>query len=179
ADRVRILDAIRRAPGIDAVNSLCKGAVSGANWCMSEREVLRAALGDGALLAAVRGREALERALCAAAAGGLMAPLEALLARPEEVGVEAADEDGMTALMQAANGGHAAAVEALVARGASVEAVDEGGIAALDFARDDKVRAILDAARVAAFPTSSQAPQAHTALAHALATMSHPARTSH
>ena len=109
-DRVRILGDVQREFGFDKVNTLAKGAVQGAIECMTQPEVLRAALGDGAPLAALRERAALEAALRAAAAGGLMAPLEALLARPEEVAVEAANERGFTALMNAARGGHVAAV---------------------------------------------------------------------
>ena len=142
-DRVRILGDVQREFGFDKVNTLARGAVMGARECMTQPEVLRAALGDGAPLAALRERAALEAALRAAAAGGLMAPLEALLARPEEVAVEAAGEYGRTALMLAAQGGHAAAVEALVKHGANVEAVNEGGDTALMLAKRNGHKAVV------------------------------------
>ena len=143
-DRVRILGDVQREFGFDKVNTLAKGAVQGAIECMTQPEVLRAALGDGAPLAALRERVALEEALRAAAAGGLMAPLEALLARPEEVAVEAADVSGMTALMLAAQGGHAAAVEALVKHGARVEAATEFGMTALMLAKEKGHTAVVE-----------------------------------
>ena len=98
---------------------------------MEEREVLVHVLGNAAPLAALRGRDALGRALRAAAAAGLMAPLEALLARSEEVEVDAADERGYTALVLAAQGGHVEAIEALVAQGAEVNVADKAGNTAL------------------------------------------------
>ena len=61
-----------------------------------------------------------------------MAPLKALLGRSDEVAVDAKDDDGMTALMRAAQGGHAAAIAALLAAGAEVEDID--GMTALMFA---------------------------------------------
>ena len=142
-DRVRILGDVQREFGFDKVNTLAKGAVMGARECMTQPEVLRAALGDGAPLAALRERAALEAALRAAAAGGLMAPLEALLARPEEVAVEVADGFGMTPLMRAAEGGHVAAVEALVKHGARVEAADEDGKTALMLAKRNGHKAVV------------------------------------
>ena len=142
-DRVRILGDVQREFGFDKVNTLAKGAVMGARECMTQPEVLRAALGDGAPLAALRERAALEKALRAAAAGGLMAPLEALLARPEEVAVEAANEYGTTALIEAAQGGHVAAVEALVKHGARVEAADLFGNTALILAERNGDEAVV------------------------------------
>ena len=127
ADRDRILADIDKEPGFEAVNTLAIGAVLGAELCMEEREVLVHVLGDAAPLAALRGRDALGWALRAAAAAGLMAPLEALLARSEEVEVDAAAKDGSTALMLAAQGGHAEAIEALVTKGAEVNAANERG----------------------------------------------------
>ena len=74
-DRVRILGEVATEPGVEAVNSLAKGAVTGARLCMQERAVLKAGLGNGAPLAALSGKLELESALRAAAAAGLNAPL--------------------------------------------------------------------------------------------------------
>ena len=59
---MRILGDIERGVGFAAVNSLAKGAVQGAFFCMEEPEVLRAALGNPAPLAALQGREDAPRA---------------------------------------------------------------------------------------------------------------------
>ena len=131
APQVRILKEVSEGVGADALNTLARGAVSGANMCMEEREVLSSAMGNDAPLAALQAPEALVRALRAAAAAGLMAPLKALLGRSDEVAVDAKDDDGMTALMRAAQGGHAAAIAALLAAGAEVEAKNNAGRTAL------------------------------------------------
>ena len=131
APQVRILKEVNEGVGADALNTLARGAVVGAMSCMEQREVLSSAMGNGAPLAALRTRGALGRALVAAAAAGLMAPLKALLGRSEEVAVGAKLNGGTTALMEAALGGHAAAIAALVAAGAEVEAKHKGGRTAL------------------------------------------------
>ena len=135
---MRILKEVDEGVGADALNTLAKGAVGGADVCMGQREVLSSAMGNDAPLAALEEREALEKALRAAAAAGLMAPLKALLGRGEEVAVDAKDGDGETALMIAAQGGHAAAIAALVAAGAEVEAKTDDGETALMFAEHFK-----------------------------------------
>ena len=122
ADRTRILAEI----DVGAVNTLASGATMGAFHCMEQREVLQAAAGNGSPLAALRGRE-LEAALRAAAAGGLMEPLRALLARGSELDVDAADERGWTALRNAAKGGHAETVALLLKAGAQVDPVTVEG----------------------------------------------------
>ena len=91
---------------------------------MTEREVLQAAFGNTGPLAKLQGRERLEEALRAAAAGGLMGPLGSLLRRRKEVEAGAKTMGGQTALHWAARGGHAAAVEALLRAGAQVGARD-------------------------------------------------------
>ena len=132
---MRILGDIERGVGFAAVNSLAKGAVFCAIACMEEPEVLRAALGNPAPLAALQGREELGKALRAAAAGGLLAPLESLLGRRGEVEVDAKDGAGRTPLHKAAIGGHAAAAEALLRAGADVGAKDKFGDTPLNFAQ--------------------------------------------
>lgn len=134
APQVRILKEVNEGVGADALNTLARGAVLGAANCMEQREVLSLAMGNGAPLAALQEPEALVEALMAAAAAGLMAPLKALLGRSEEVAVDAMGNGGMTALMLAATGGHAAAIAALVAAGAEVEAKDNDGTTALEYA---------------------------------------------
>ena len=135
---MRILKEVDEGVGADALNTLAKGAVVGAANCMEEREVLSSAMGNDAPLAALEEREALEKALRAAAAAGLMAPLKALLGRGEEVAVDAKDGGGYTALLNAAAGGHAAAIAALVAAGAEVEAKANNGKTALMWAEECK-----------------------------------------
>ena len=125
-DKERILEEIRQGSGVAAVNTLAQGALKRAAWCMEQREVLQAAAGNAGPLAALRGR-AVGEALRAAAGGGLMGPLGSLLARREEVEVDAADEGGRNALTCAAYGGDVHAVEALLKAGASVEATEEDG----------------------------------------------------
>ena len=125
--QVRILKEVNEGVGADALNTLARGAVSGALSCMEEREVLSSAMGNGAPLAALQEPEALAFALRSAAAAGLMAPLKALLGRSEEVEVEAKDNAGYTALMLAAQGGHVAAIAALLAAGAEVDAKTNDG----------------------------------------------------
>ena len=95
-------------------------------------------MGNDAPLAALQEPEALVKALIAAAAAGLMAPLKALLGRGEEVAVEAKGCNGYTALMLAAQGGHAAAIAALLAAGAEVEAKNNRGWTALMLAEEYK-----------------------------------------
>ena len=131
APQVRILKEVDEGVGADALNTLARGAVVGAGTCMEQREVLSSAMGNDAPLAALQEPEALEAALRAAAAAGLMAPLKALLGRSEEVAVDAMGNGGMTALMRAATGGHAAAIAALLAAGAEVDAKDNDGTTAL------------------------------------------------
>lgn len=87
ADRARILAEVASSPGTDAVNSLARGAAAGAEIYMHEREVLAAVLGDGSPLAALE-EPARSRALRCAAAGGLMRPLEVLLATHGRAGLE-------------------------------------------------------------------------------------------
>ena len=98
APQVRILKEVDEGVGADALNTLARGAVSGALSCMEEREVLSSAMGNDAPLAAVQEPEALVEALRAAAAAGLMAPLKALLGRSAEVAVDAKGNGGWTAL---------------------------------------------------------------------------------
>ena len=134
APQVRILKEVDEGVGADALNTLARGAVGGAQSCMEQREVLSSAMGNDAPLAALQEPEALVGALTAAAAAGLMAPLKALLGRSEEVAVDAKGEGSSTALLLAATGGHAAAIAALLAAGAEVEAKDNKGLTALIFA---------------------------------------------
>ena len=68
-DKERILGDIRRGVGVSAVNTLARGAVTGAMHSVTEKEVLQAALGNARPLAALKGRKRLSRALLAAAAG--------------------------------------------------------------------------------------------------------------
>ena len=131
APQVRILKEVDEGVGADALNTLARGAVAGANMCMEQREVLSSAMGNGAPLAALQEPKALAEKLRSAAAAGLMAPLKALLGRSEEVAVDAKANNGGTALMFAAQGGHAAAIAALLAAGAEVEAKDNKGWTAL------------------------------------------------
>ena len=135
---MRILGDIERGVGFAAVNSLARGAVLCALRCMEEPEVLRAALGNPAPLAALQGREERRKALCAAAAGGLVAPLESLLGRRGEVEVDAKDEKGNTPLRFAAAGGHLAAAEALLRAGADVGATNMRGRTPLYLAQEYK-----------------------------------------
>ena len=134
APQVRILKEVDEGVGADALNTLARGAVNGAGYCMKQREVLSSAIGNDAPLAALQEPEALAEALRAAAAAGLMAPLKALLGRSEEVAVDAKGEGSSTALMLAATGGHAAAIAALLAAGAEVDAKDSDGMTALEIA---------------------------------------------
>ena len=74
-DRTRILTNLsveRGGVGIEAVNSLARGAITGAYVCMDNRAVLASAAGNDAPLSAVRGKKALGEALRAAAAGGAL-----------------------------------------------------------------------------------------------------------
>ena len=89
--------------------------------------MLQAATGNLLPLANLRGKELL-RAVCAAAASGLITPLKALLERGD-VDVHAkcgkhSVREGVTALHVAAELGHVAAVELLLKAGANVN--DEG-----------------------------------------------------
>ena len=138
APQVRILKEVDEGVGADALNTLARGAVIGAKMCMEEREVLSSAMGNDAPLAALQEPEALGKALRAAAAAGLMAPLKALLGRSEEVAVDAEATGCYTALMLAAQGGHAAAIAALLEAGAEVEAKNNDGWTALMFAEARK-----------------------------------------
>lgn len=100
----------------------------GAEFYAQERAVLQAATGNLMPLANLRSRELLLRAVCAAAAGGLVIPLRALLER-SEVDVHAkcgehSVREGVTALHVAAELGHVRAVELLLKAGANVN--DEG-----------------------------------------------------
>ena len=127
ADRVRILNDIESTVGFAAVNTLGRGAVMGAMHCMDEREVLQAAAGNTAPLAALQGT-ALRFALCAAAAGGLNVPLQELLQRKGEVEVSGlvhlpgAVKSGQdrTPITLAAAGGHATTLQMLIDAGAEV-----------------------------------------------------------
>mmetsp|Transcript_16162 Transcript_16162/g.34704 ORF Transcript_16162/g.34704 Transcript_16162/m.34704 type:complete len:509 (-) Transcript_16162:277-1803(-) len=132
ADRVRILEEVRSGVGIEAVNSLARGAAAGAETYMGERELLAAVLGDTAPLQALKG-EPRSRALRCAAAGGLMRPLEVLLANgAADIDLELKDEAyGAHALMWAAWGGHTAAIAALLAAGAQVDAPRAGRAAGM------------------------------------------------
>ena len=105
---------------------------------MRQREVLRAALGNRAPLAALRGREALGEALRAAAAAGLLVPLGDLLRRGGEVAVDSRASNGDTALIAAAQGGHVRAVEALLKAGAAVSTYSHNGCTALQYAEELK-----------------------------------------
>jgi hypothetical protein len=87
ADRVRIIAEVAGSPGTEAVNSLARGAAAGAEIYMHEREVLAAVLGDGSPLAALE-EPARSRALRCAAAGGLMRPLDVLLAAHGGAGLD-------------------------------------------------------------------------------------------
>lgn len=122
ADRVRILNDIESTVGFAAVNTLGRGAVMGAMHCMDEREVLQAAAGNMAPLAALQGQGNLGSALCAAAAGGLNVPLQELLQRKGEVEVGAVRllGQGRTPITLAAAGGHAATLQMLIDAGAEV-----------------------------------------------------------
>ena len=121
ADRVRILNDIESTVGFAAVNTLGRGAVMGAMHCMDEREVLQAAAGNTAPLAALQG-QALGSALCAAAAGGLNVPLQELLQRKGEVEIGAVRllGQGRTPITLAAAGGHATTLQMLIDAGAEV-----------------------------------------------------------
>ena len=72
APQVRILKEVDEGVGADALNTLARGAVSGAMSCMEQREVLSSAMSNDAPLAALQEPEALGEALRAAAAAGLM-----------------------------------------------------------------------------------------------------------
>ncbi len=119
-DRMRILNSIETTVGFAAVNTLGRGAVMGAMHCMDEREVLQAAAGNTAPLAALQGKRALTMALCAAAAGGLNTPLQELLRRKGEVEVGAVNAQGRTPIALAAAGGHATTLQMLIDAGAEV-----------------------------------------------------------
>jgi hypothetical protein len=112
ADAVREMGRIKdEFGGVDAVNSLARGAVTGAQECMDQPAVLSAALGNTAALDALETREAHEEAMRAAAAGGFVAVVYRLLERSADP--SAADGFGKTALMRAARGGHLLVVERL------------------------------------------------------------------
>ena len=55
-----------------------------------------------------------ESAWLAAAKGGDLAQIEAMLSDPDFVGVNAVDKDGMTALLHAAAGGHSGVSQRLI-----------------------------------------------------------------
>lgn len=98
---------------------------------MHEPAVMQAAAGNLAPLAALPGSKL--RALCAAAAGGLIVPLMALLQRGEvDINSKTASmrrvhfaREGVTALHIAAECGHVAAVQQLLKASAALDA--EGG----------------------------------------------------
>ena len=96
--------------------------------------VLSSAVGNGAPLAALQEPEALGRALRAAAAAGLMAPLKALLGRSEEVAVDAEATSCYTALMLAAQGGHVEIARRLLEAGAQLGTRDRKGRTAAKWA---------------------------------------------
>jgi ankyrin repeat protein len=73
---------------------------------------------------------------------GHLAAVQALLKAGADT--EAKDKDyGWTSLHQASVCGHAAVVQTLLERGADVGAIDQRGETALDWAKNDKVKAIL------------------------------------
>lgn len=123
ADRDRVLAVVRAAPGLDAANSLCRGAVQGAIVAMGQLAVLKAALGSSCMLSKMSGKYALGSALCGAAAGGFVGPVTELLERVDEVDLEVRDKEHKnTPLSNAASGGHVNVCRLLIAAGAELDA---------------------------------------------------------
>ena len=124
-DRERILNDIRKGCGIEALNSLGKGAVSGAFDYMMQREVIAAALGNRPSLLRLQNsnewsENELQSMLNAACGGGLMLPFEALMARGDIDIDRINPEDnagGWSALNFAIRGGHIGSMSKLLEAG--------------------------------------------------------------
>jgi hypothetical protein len=135
-DLRRELDKIEQAPGVGAMDTLIRGAISGAHFVMDFPEVMRAACGqdEDGMERAFRSMEPARReaALCAASAAGFEEAMKALSAcEAKAIGSTAVHTLMTKALMHASTGGHTAAIEALIAKGAEVNAADNNGTTAL------------------------------------------------
>ena len=134
ADIERELGKIERTIGAAALDSLCRGALSGiAHGITQYPEVMRAAC-DGSEEAALRclgaiGEERMTGALIAAAGVGYVAGVRALIVAG--AAVEGVCDEHRTPLMAASVGGHTAVIELLVSHRANVNATDDLGTTAL------------------------------------------------
>ena len=134
ADLDRELCRIEQTLGFAAMDTLVRGAITGARQIEVFPEVMRAACGqgeDGMARAFGRMKPATrDAALFAASAAGFVPVIKSLLACGAKVNA-AEKKGGRMALMMAAHGGHTAAIDALVAKGAEVNAADKIGDTAL------------------------------------------------
>ena len=118
---------IKATVGMEAMDSLIRGAIKGAAKIMEQPEVMCAACGmqESEMLKVFKSmeKERLHNALRAASAAGFTAVVKSILACDAEY--EAPDEEGRTALRYAAEGGHADVVTLLLGRGAKADSRDK------------------------------------------------------
>jgi hypothetical protein len=124
-DLRRELGKIKHAPGLHAMDTLLRGAITGAQFVMDFPDVMRAACGqdvDGMAFSSMKPARRNDL-LRAASAAGFLEVTKVLLACGAELDEEEFAGSGMTALMHASLGGHTSVIEALIAKGAEVNLV--------------------------------------------------------
>ena len=134
ADRVREIEKVKQQPGgAEAVNFLCKGALMGAFECMEHQDILAGAMGNMAPLRALETKEAREDAMRRAAAAGFKDIVLELIALGADVHGRR-PRDGDLALLAASWAGHLSVVQALISKGANVNATRVDGSTAMHIA---------------------------------------------
>ena len=138
ADLKRELEKIKRSAGVDPMNSLVKGAITGAKGIMDFPEVMRAACGEGEEAMARRfasmDKSRLDEALVVAAGGGFTHVIEALLRQGADANASSWTSFAISsALMWASFGGHTHAIGVLLRHNAEVNAM-HGNFTALTLA---------------------------------------------
>ncbi len=124
-DLRRELGKIKHAPGLHAMDTLLRGAITGAQFVMDFPDVMRAVCGqdeDGMAFSSMKPARRNDL-LRAASAAGFLEVTKVLLACGAELDGEEFAGSGMTALMHTSLGGHTSVIEALIAKGAEVNLV--------------------------------------------------------